>query len=421
LTLANGVFSGAEIAVISVRRSKIAQLLEEGRSGSRALATLRDNPEQFLATVQIGITVVSASAAAVGGASLAGAIAPTIATLPVVSPYARQIAFGLVIALVSYLSLVLGELVPKSLALRSSEPYALFVSRPLLGLAWVARPLVWLLTRSSNLVLRPFGDRTTFTEARLSTEELEHLLDEAARQGSVDRHTREIAARALAFGELTAADVMVPRSRITAIPRDAHEDELKRLVLEEGHSRMPVYEGTLDNVVGYLMAKDLLALLWERQLMVLEDLIRPAYFVPMTAGAGQVLRDLQRGRTQLAIVVDEHGGVAGLLTLEDLLEELVGEILGEAESESPLVVREPAGSALVYGHAPVRDVNRELGLELPEGEGWTTVAGLCIALSGGIPEKGTRLQSSDGTRIEVLEATPRLVRLVRLTPQAPAG
>lgn len=415
------MFAGAEIAIIALRKTRLAQLVEEGRASARAVTRLRDRPERFLATVQIGITVVSSTAAAFGGASLSARFAPWIARFPPFARYSEQLAFALVVALVSYLSLVLGELVPKSIALRSSERYALLVGRPLLALAHVARPIVWFLTASSNAVLRPLGDRTTFTEARLSAEELEQLVDEAEKVGALDAPTAEITSRALAFRELTAAEVMLPRSRIVALPRDAPPEELKRLLLEEGRARMPVYGGSLDDILGYVLAKDLAAMAWEKELIVLADLIRPVHFVPESAKAVHVLKDLQRRRTQIAMVVDEHGGVAGLLTLEDLLEELVGEIVGEQEQAVTLFQREPGGSALVRGDAPIREVNRALDLELPEGEGYTTVAGLCIALAGAVPERGARLRT-DGAELEVVEASPRVVRTVRirLTPQLPA-
>jgi putative hemolysin len=278
---------------------------------------------------------------------------------------------------------------------------------------------VWFLTKSSNAILRPFGDRTTFTESRVSAEEIELLVDEAGRAGALDQPTAEIASRALAFRELTAGEVMVPRSRVVALRRDASQEELRQQLLEEGRSRMPVYDGTLDNIVGYVMAKDLAALAWERELIVLEDLLRPVHFVPQTARAVQVLRDMQRRRTQIAVVVDEHGGVAGLVTLEDLVEELVGEIIGEEEEQpEALIRREPDGAVLVRGEAPLREVNRALELDLPEGEGYTTVAGLCIAIAGAVPERGARLKAGE-VELEVVDASPRLVRLVRLRRPAP--
>lgn len=417
LVLANGVFAGSEIAIISLRKTRLAQLVEEGRASAVAAKRLRDEPERFLATVQVGITVVGATAAAFGGATLAGHLSPAIERAsPALAPWSGQIALGVVVALVSFLSLVVGELVPKSLALRASERYALAVARPLLGLSTIARPVVWLLTGASNLLLRPFGDRTTFTESRLSVEELEQLVEEAERAGALDEQSAEIASRALAFRELTAADAMVPRSRVVALPRNASPEELRRMLLEEGRSRMPVYDRTLDEVVGYVMAKDLAAMAWERQLLVLDDLVRPVLFVPESAKAVQALREMQRKRTQIAVVVDEHGGMAGLLTLEDLVEELVGEILGEQEQPEALFQREPGGTSLVRGDAPIRELNRALGLDLPEGEGYSTVAGLCIALAGAVPERGARFRSPDGTTVEIVEASPRLVRVVRLRP-----
>jgi putative hemolysin len=205
-----------------------------------------------------------------------------------------------------------------------------------------------------------------------------------------------------------------------ALRRDAPEEELRRVLLEEGHARVPVFQRTLDDVAGYLVSREALALVWEKGLVVLDDLVRPAHFVPETARAAQVLRQLQARRTHLAIVVDEHGGVAGLLTLEDLLEELVGEIVGEGAEEQPWLTHEPGGTALVRGDAPLREVNRELALRLEEGEGYTTVAGLCIALAGGIPAAGARLAAADGTSLEVVDATVRQVRRVRLTAPPPA-
>jgi putative hemolysin len=336
------------------------------------------------------------------------------------APYAHSLALGIVVVMVSYLTLVLGELVPKSFALRHAEAYSLRAARPLLALSWLMRPLVWLLTKSSNLLLRPFGDRTTFTEARLSPEELQQLVEEAAKTGVLDQHAGEIASRALDFGQLTVGEVMVPRNRIDALPKTASADDIKRIMLETGHSRMPVYEGALDNIVGYITAKDVLALAWEGRLVVVHDLIRPALFLPETAKATQVLEELQRQRMWLAFVVDEHGGLAGLVTLEDLIEELVGEIFSEHDEPVELVKKEPGGSALVAGVAPIRDVNRDLALDLPEEEGSFTMAGLCTALAGRIPKKGTRLTAKDGTVIEVIEASARVVRLVRVIgPQKP--
>src|SRR6185295_16103805 len=275
LIATNGVLSGAEIAVVSVRRTRLPALVDEGRRGARALGYLRGHPERFLATVQIGITVVSVTAGAFGGSALAAHVEPLMQFLPLSAATIHDVALTAVVAAISYLSLVLGELVPKSLALRASERYALLMAPALVALSSAARPLVWLMTRSSNVVLRPFADRTNFTETTISRDELSDLVDEAAETGALDAKSGELASRALAMGALTAADVMVPRTRIVALPRDASHDQIRRCVLEERRSRIPVYQGTLDDVVCFVSAKDLVSLAWEGKLIVLDDVLRP--------------------------------------------------------------------------------------------------------------------------------------------------
>jgi putative hemolysin len=423
LVLANGVFAGAELSLLTLRKTRLRELLDEGSGAARAIEALRANPERLLATVQIGITVVSASAAAFGGASLAEPLAGFLVGLGVGPQVAEKLAFALVVGFISYLSLVLGELVPKSLALRFSEQYALLISRPLNGLSWLVRPLVWFLTASSNLLLRFFGDRTNFSEARLSPAELQQLVEEAAKTGSLDPRAGEIASRAFDLTDLTLSAVMIPRSRIVGLRRRASAEEIRQVLLEHGHSRMPVYEETLDNIVGYVIAKDLLGVAWEGTLIVLEDVLRPPYFVFESMRAIDALKELQKRRMQLAIVVDERGGVLGLVTMEDLVEELVGDILSETETPEELIKREGPTTVVVQGTASLREVNRALGLELEEGHGYSTVGGLCAARTGDIPPPGARITLEDGMVLEVLEATPRRVRTVRihLPPQEPAA
>lgn len=417
LVIVNGIFAGAEIAVVALRKSRLLEMVESGRGTAQAVLALRSHPERFLATVQIGVTVVGATAAAFGGAEFSDQLAPLIARVGFLAPYSRNIALAVVVILISYLTIVIGELVPKSLALRSAETYALLVARPLLAISWFSQPLVWLLTSSSNMLLRPFGDHTTFTETRHSAEELQHLMEEAAKAGTVHPHAGEIASRAIDFADLTAADVMVPRPDVIMLRRHAPAEEVHRVLLEHTHSRIPVYEGRVDNVVGYINVKDVLTMAWERHLFVLEDLMRPPFFVPDTKAAIDLLQEMRKRRILLAIVVDEQGGMEGIVTMEDLVEELVGEIFSEHVQHVPeLIRREPAGTALVNGAAPIRDVNRELDLNLPEEEGWSTVAGLCLSLAGRIPSAGERIQVPNNVVLEIVDASPRRVRAVRIHP-----
>lgn len=418
LVLVNGVLAGAEIAIVSLRRTRLKELVDRGSSAARAVQRLRQHPEGFLATVQIGITVVSATAGAFGGAHFAADVAPLLARSERLAPHASLIAITVVVSLISYLSLVLGELVPKSLALRSSERYALVMGRPLLLLSVLARPLVWLLTASSNLVLRLFGDSTNFIEARLSPDELRQLVKEATDAGTVHPQAGEIAARALGFSRLRAVDVMIPRSQVTAVPRDASQETLRRILVGQPHTRVPVYEGHVDSIVGYLSIKDIIGTVWAQQPVVLEAVLRTPLFVPTFKSAVELLVEMRARHQPFAIVMDEHGGFAGLIAMEDLIEELVGEVFNEHADTPEPFRREADGTVLVDGATSVRDVNQALGLALPEGEGWKTLAGLVLDRVATIPVAGETVILEDGTTLEVVEASARRVRLLRL--HAPA-
>lgn len=407
------MFAGAEMAIVSLRKSRLQQLLDEGKASAKAVAQLRSHPERFLATVQVGITVISASAAAYGGSSIAEDIETILLNTPLPPEYAHEVAFISVVASISFLSIVLGELVPKSLALRSAETYALIIGRPLLWVSWLARPIVWLLTACSNIILRPFGDKTTFTESRLSVDELQLLVEEVAKSGSVEAQIGEIASRALDFGEITAEDIMVPRNRIVAAARNATIEDLRTIILASGHSRVPIYKDEIDNIVGYVTVIDVLRAMATKTADPLAGILRKVLFVPEMTTAMAVLHQLQSQRMSLAIAVDEHGGVAGLLTLEDLVEELVGEIMSEHEVPQDLFVRESSGTYLIKGHTPLRDLNRALDLSLPD-EDWTTLSGLCVGVNDAIPTAGMVLSLGDGTKLEVVDASSHLVRLVRL-------
>lgn len=413
LVVANGLLAGAEIGILSVRKTRVRELSEEGHRSARALARLRDAPESFFATIQIGITVVSATAAAFGGAKVAHALIPLLE--PAVGPrYVEDVALGLIVVGISVLTIVFGELVPKSLALRASERYALFVARPLLGLSRVARPLVWLLTATSNLVLRVFKDKTTFTESRLSKEELQQLVDEAATAGDLDPRAGEIAYRAIDFGDVRVRALMVPRTEMIVLNDDATHEEIREVLKNHGYARLPVRRRGDEDVVGYVTSRELFAVLAAADGRTVRDILREGLFVPETRLAADVLRDMQRTRDHLGLVVDEQGTVVGLVTIEDLLEELVGEIFAEHETPVERIQHEADGAVVVHGRVPVHEVNRELGIELPEGSAWSTVGGLATALAGSLPAAGAALDAGHDTTLEVLEVSAHRVHRVRI-------
>jgi putative hemolysin len=417
LVLANGVFAGAEIAIVALRRTRIQALIDEGHGSARAVLALRNEPERFLATVQVGITVLGAAAAAFGGASAAARVAPMLSHIGWIGEHAEGVALGVVIALVSFLSIVVGELVPKSLALRSAERYALLVGKPLLALSRLIRPVVWLLSSGANVVLKLFGDRTTFTETRHSAEEIQQLVEEATKTGSIHPQAGEIASRALELPELTIADMMVPRQDVVMISRHAPPEELRRILADHAHSRMPVYEDQIDNIVGYVGVKDLLMPALEQKPVVVDDVIRPTYFVPESKSALELLQEMRVRHIPFAIVVDNWGGTSGIVTMEDLVEELLGEVISEHSQAKPqLITNDADGSALVIGTTPIREINRALGLELPEDGAWTTIAGLCLALARRIPLNEESLTLPNGITLEIVDATARRIRVVRVRP-----
>lgn len=420
LVLANALFSGAEIALVAVRTSRLEELAERGVGGARAALALKRSPERLLATIQVGITVIGSTAAAVGGASVADRLTPLIARVPWLYAHAENISLGLVIAFVSYLSIVLGELVPKSLALRSAETYALVVARPLLALSSLVRPIVSALTMSSNLVLRPLGDRTNFSETRYSAEEIQQLVEDAKQSGNLHPHAAEIASRALVFPELSAEEVMVPRHEVVMLQLKASVDEIHRTISARPHTRIPVYGETPDDVVGYVNIKDLVTRSWEQDSLSLEQLMRPAHLVPASKPAADLLTEMRQLRVPIAIVIEEQGGLAGVVTVEDLLEELVGTIMTEHAREVQRFVRDPDGSWLVAGSSPIRELNRELHLDLPDEGDWNTLAGLFIHRAGHIPKPGEQERLANGTVLEVLEASPRRIRTLRVRAPEPA-
>ncbi|MFO0671905.1 MAG: hemolysin family protein [Polyangiaceae bacterium] len=414
LTLVNAFFSGAEIAILAVRPTRLRELAAQGHAGASVALRLRGDPERFLATVQVGITVVGATAGAFGGAVLEHPIAARLAQLGV-GDASEQIAFALVVAFVSILSVVVGELVPKSLALRHAERGALWVSRPLFFISRVARPLIWLLAGASNVLLRPFRDQTTFTEARLSPEELQQLVAEATTAGAVDRETGEIASRAIDLGRLKAFSVMVPRREVTWLPLHASRETLQRILRETPHARYPVLD-TAQQPLGYVLTHEVYAGLLAGELD-LAKLLREIPLFPEQAPAVEILRALQRARTEIGIVVDETGFPSGLVSIETLAEELFGEIAAERENPRPSIEPSGRGRFDIRGDTPLHEVNRELGLDLPINHTASTLAGLILAAHGGFPPGGTRLELAEGVHAEVLETSARRVVRVRLTMQ----
>lgn len=421
LTIVNGFFSGAEIAVLSVRKTRLQELAERGNRAAEVALALRDDPERFLATVQIGITVVGATAGAFGGSVLEEPIAAWLRTLGV-ERFANQIALAGVVMLVSVLSVVVGELVPKSLALRSSERLALVASRPMHGLSRLGRPIVWFLTVLANMLLRLLPNRTDPAGARLSPDELQQMVEEAAHAGTVTHDTGTLASRAIELGALHTYSLMIPRSRVAWLPVDASREATRAALRQTPHARYPVL-GPEEQIAGYVLAHDLYEQLLGES-FELRRCLRDVPVFPERMVALQVLRELQASRSGIGVTIDEHGAFAGLISVEQLVEEVFGAIVTEHESVTRKITPlgpKPAGPGgalapcfLVHGDTPLHELNRELDLELPIHPEASTLAGLVVATHGSIPLVGARVELVQGICADVIERSPRAVIRIRL-------
>lgn len=390
--LANGFFAGSEIAVVSARVGRLSRLRDEGVRGAASALRLKASPDVFLATIQIAITLVGTLASAVGGVAAVEALTPWLAGLPVpgAPAWAEPVALGLVIVAITYVSLVVGELTPKALALRAPERIACLVARPIEGLSHVSSRLVTVLTVSTRVVLRALGQRETAEVEVASEEDVRHLLREGAMRGVFEKVEAELVHNVFEFADTTVQEVMVPRPSILGLDVNTPPEDVLVQAVAIGRSRIPVYRDSVERPVGIVVIKDLLRAAAGGEPPVLARLLRPPLFVPETARLSVLLREFQRTQQSLALVVDEYGGVVGLVTLEDVLEEIVGDIREEGESvDVPFASRLADGSFIVEGSASVGDVRHRLGLPLPESPDYHTIAGLVIRSLDAIPTPGT--------------------------------
>ena len=416
LILANGFFAASEIAVIATRKSRIETLLENGVKAAGAVARLKNDPDRFLATVQIGVTVVSSLASAIGGAAAVGYLKPAIESLPVAfAPgWADAIALFLVVLPISYLSLVIGELVPKSFALRYSERIACLVARPIEILSRVSSFLVKSLTVSSNAVLFFFGGKEAEGASFISVEEVKSLIREGAAKGIFNETEKELIHSVFEFADTPVKAVMVPRTEIHALEARSSLAEVAKSFIDSGFSRIPVYEVELDRVIGVLYNKDIFKTLQEQTEFHMRDHLHPVFFVPSSLPISELLKQLQRRRLAMALVVNEFGEVEGLATLEDLLEEIVGEIRDEYDREERgPVERLPDGSMVIQGSALLRDLKSDFGLPFEESPDYLTLAGFVLAQLKRIPRGGEKVEHN-GYRLTIVDMEGRRILKVKL-------
>jgi putative hemolysin len=414
LTILNGLFAMSETALVSSRKARLGQRAEAGDSGSYVALDLAEDPTRFLSTVQIGISLIGVLAGAFGGATLAEPLANALSGVPGLAPYSWPVAFGIVVAGITYLSLIVGELVPKRLALNDPEAVASRMAPPMRLLSTLASPGVRLLASSTEVVLRLLGARRS-EDPPVTEQEFEALLEEGERAGVFEEEERKLVGRALRLDDRPVRELMTPRPRIVWLDTEAPPQEHRRLVAESRHSYYPVARGDLDNLLGLASVKDAWARMMEGERVDLLEALRPPPLVPEGVPATAALEAFKRSGVPVALVIDERGNCEGLVTLTDILEALVGEVpdIHTPEEEAPILQRAD-GSWLVDGLTAADELKARLGLrELPNEDldNYQTVGGLVMDQLGRIPAEGDRFEWG-GFSFEVVDMDGRRVEKV---------
>jgi len=420
LILLNGVFALAELAIVSARRERLQMLVDSGNSGAVIALRMSLEPTSLLSTVQVGITLIGILAGAFGGAALTDELAHLIQPLPVIGPYSRTIALGIVVGTITFFSVVLGELVPKRLALRNPERIASMVARPMSALSSLARPIVRLLSLATAFFLRILGVRDDINESTVTEEEIKVLVEQGAQAGVFEQAEREMVESIFRFGDRQLRSLMTPRTEIVWLNMNDPEDDIREAVRQSHHSRFPVCDGALDRVLGVVQAKDLLSSSWSDEPFDLRNVLEPPLFLPETMLALRALERFKQTGIQVALLVDEFGGIEGLVTLIDMMEAIVGDIPTLEEiAEPPVVVRED-GSYLVEGYLDVDDLKTLLVAdELPNEEDFQTLGGFVVSLIGRLPRVGDHV-AWDGYRFEIVDMDGNRVDKVLISRGEPA-
>lgn len=418
LVFVSSLFVTAETAFLSVRRSRIEQLVEEGDRRARVVAALLAEPTRMLATLQVALTIVQLFSAGEAANRFAAPFADWLRTAPAgapLAPVADLVALVVVIGGVALLTLVVGEITPKSLAIQYAEPIALWAAYPVVWMQKLLAPAVSFVTWLCRLLVRPFGGSVSFHTSAMTEEELKIMVEHSEEFGVIEPQEKEMIHSIFEFGDTTVRRVMTPRLDITAVEADAPIADVVQVITDSGHSRLPVYDDDLDNIVGIVHAKDVLSALGpagQGASTPLRNLLRPPYYIPESKRVGDLLAEFRRGKMQFAVVRDEYGTVTGVVTIEDLLEEIVGDIQDEYDVEEPVLHQVDEHTCIVDARMSVTDFNERMGTELPA-EDADTIGGLLFGILGHQPQPGEGADI-DTIRFEVAETDGRRVQKVRV-------
>jgi putative hemolysin len=410
----NAIFAAAEIAVVTLRRTRIKQLVEAGNKRAIVLDKLREEPKRFLATIQIGITLVAVLASAIGGATVVKVIKPVLMNIPIhlVSASSEAISIIIVAAIIAYFFIVFGELIPKSIALSNPEAIGLMIAPVIEKFSKIAMPFVQILRISTNILLKPFGKRAFSERGYISEEEIKLLLEEGKERGIFEAEEKELIHSVFEFTDMSAKEVMVPSTQMVTISVGMSSEDTKTIIDEEQFSRYPVVGKDLNDIRGILYAKDFLTAIAKGGVEV-RKLIKPPFFIPETMKISNLLREMQRKRIHMALVIDEYGGLSGLVTMEDLLEEIVGEIRDEYDVESP-VIQLSDGTFRIDASISIRDLKEDYEIEIPESTEYETLSGFLLTTLQRIPKIGDVVEMEGKKKITVLEMVGQRIAKVKL-------
>jgi CBS domain containing-hemolysin-like protein len=423
LVLANAFFVAAEFSLVSVRRTRIAELVAQGEPAANWVQRAIENPDRVIAATQLGITLASLGLGWIGEPALAHLLSPIVGLFPAAyqSGISHSLSAGIAFAIITFLHVVVGELAPKSIALQNPERTSMFVARPTVLSEWVFKPAIWLLNGSGNLLLRLVGVKpASGHELVHSVEELKMLVDQSAEGGVMMVEESEMLHAIFDLGDLVVRQVMIPRTEMIAVEADTPLEEIIALVTQSTYTKFPVYDDSLDQILGIVHVKDLLRALQSPDCKgcTARSLMREPVFVPATISVRALLGQFRTNRQHIAIVLDEYGGTAGLVTLEDLLEEIVGEVSDPFDRITPEIQALPDGSALIDGLTLIEEVNQHLNLDLQD-PNYDTIAGYVLGKLGRIPRVGDVVEGG-GVRLKVESMDGmRIARLSLTFPQPP--
>jgi len=421
LVLANGFFVSAEFALVSIRRTRVTELVSQGNRAASWVQKAVNNPDQFIAATQLGITLASLGLGWIGEPALSHLIEPVVNLFPaaVQSGISHSLSAALAFGVITFLHVVIGELAPKSIALQSPERVALIIARPTVWTEWIFKPAIWVLNGAGNGLLRLAGVKpATGLELVHSVDELKMLVTASAESGVVELDEEEMLHAVFDFGDTLVRQVMVPRTEVVAVPAEATLESLKEIAMQNPYTKMPVYRDNLDHVIGVVHLKDVLRAMYGKRAgaKTARDLMRETIFVPETARVGTLLKRFRARQQHLAIVLDEYGGTAGVVTLEDLLEEIVGEVSDPFDAD-PEIQAMSDGSSLIDGLTLIDEVNEHFGLNLANPD-YDTLAGFVLGKLGRLAQVGDSVDVEGVTfRVEAIDG--RRIARVSLLPTEP--